>query len=508
MLTSRQEQFTEEWDFVPGAPSQHGPRGEGTAGNYHWWTNIYQVGLVSDVTQASSSWIAQQTLNPDSQVMWSLITLCRNEYPPEVGRYAAMEVNGSPIYSWSYGLWLLDPSFQDVDLELRELVVRCLDHKPLTRPKMETLREVFQRRVRGSASSEEDQEIQRISREIFGDPPPPPTMAPPSFESVVASARAPDSSPSPLAPTVRPPQPPAASTPVAQPPLPPMGPFYASSAEESSRPNPYLFKPLPKPPPLVPPSTGPWQGTSSTRQSGPPASFSAPVAPQLIPKKPVPAPQTTSSRQGVALRPSFPRPTAPVAPQLVPRKPVPAPQTTTARQGGAPPPSFPSSAAPQHIPRKPVPPLRTYRAYVPPTSSPSEQGRTAPPTSSLPAVTQAPAPPQVPMRPGTPIPLAPAQTQLPMGSVPRPGIPIPQQGVARPSSVPTPAAPQNIPRKPVPPTPTYRAYVPPPTQPPPPPLQNPASARPPTRQERIFDEDDVMMETPRDEQPPSRGRMG
>lgn len=49
---NEQEQFTEEWDFVPGAPYW---RDEPTAGNYHWWTNMYQAAHVSNSSQPQAT---------------------------------------------------------------------------------------------------------------------------------------------------------------------------------------------------------------------------------------------------------------------------------------------------------------------------------------------------------------------------------------------------------------------------------------------------------------------
>jgi len=52
------EQFTAEWDWVPGCPRQLGTKDRpyrGTAGEYGWWSNIYQVGLVSFFSNVFSS---------------------------------------------------------------------------------------------------------------------------------------------------------------------------------------------------------------------------------------------------------------------------------------------------------------------------------------------------------------------------------------------------------------------------------------------------------------------
>ncbi|KAL2016727.1 hypothetical protein VTK56DRAFT_3156 [Thermocarpiscus australiensis] len=41
------EQFSEEWDWIDGCPNDAGHIRHGTAGQYGWKTNLYQLGLLT-----------------------------------------------------------------------------------------------------------------------------------------------------------------------------------------------------------------------------------------------------------------------------------------------------------------------------------------------------------------------------------------------------------------------------------------------------------------------------
>ncbi|KAH7627888.1 hypothetical protein B0T09DRAFT_359213 [Sordaria sp. MPI-SDFR-AT-0083] len=117
------EQFTEEWDHV----KEGGPRESGatTAGNYNWWTNLYQVGII----------------------MYSLIQLCEFETSP-VPNYAAIRYpDGSEREVWGYGMGLLVSQYSNLDFDLVNAVAACLCHDPADRPDMHDLERLTERKV-------------------------------------------------------------------------------------------------------------------------------------------------------------------------------------------------------------------------------------------------------------------------------------------------------------------------------------------------------------------------
>ncbi|KAK4443352.1 kinase-like domain-containing protein [Podospora aff. communis PSN243] len=155
------EQFTSEWDFI--GDELVPPANTSVAGQYNWRTNLWQVG----------------------QAMWSLIT---HHYPPAhgprvkpvqrdraTGRWSIvhsvpvgnLDARGGMPRSgvrtrsgpaWSWGAFMLDTTMADgvtqrmfhgTDLELRELVMRCMMDDPLDRPDMEELQGIFERKLRG-----------------------------------------------------------------------------------------------------------------------------------------------------------------------------------------------------------------------------------------------------------------------------------------------------------------------------------------------------------------------
>ncbi|KAL1860493.1 hypothetical protein VTK73DRAFT_7294 [Phialemonium thermophilum] len=145
--------------------------------------------------------------------MWCLITRCHLQFPPVARPYQACfskaaVPSGQQAQEWSYGTWLLDAKYDSVDPELRELVVRCMNHRPLARPSFDELAEVFERRLPRQTGAEDaapgqaapaasglDSPLseQEFCRKFFGEPlaagttdwhkaPPPGSEAPPRDE--------------------------------------------------------------------------------------------------------------------------------------------------------------------------------------------------------------------------------------------------------------------------------------------------------------------------------------
>lgn len=148
------EQFTEEWEYEASIDLAHLQQEE-TAGNYQWWSNLYQVG-----------WI-----------MWSLMTHAYPTVPPTMDSYDyLMEDLPNGIYGQNYlvqgltyGGQLMSPEFNQYDLELRQLVMRLLDHTPEQRPKMPFLEQLLRERARRRELSvrEPDAEFIQAMQDIF-----------------------------------------------------------------------------------------------------------------------------------------------------------------------------------------------------------------------------------------------------------------------------------------------------------------------------------------------------
>ncbi|KUI59154.1 hypothetical protein VP1G_06390 [Cytospora mali] len=146
------EQFTPEWDYEASKGLYDLSR-EQTAGNYQWWTNLFQVGYV----------------------MFCLITQCSPPTPPVAKPYSYPAEDGSNdiLTGYTYGMILYAGEYRSVDRRLRDLVVRCLDHNAMERPEMSYLELVIDANVgrMDLRGRESDEELTRNARRIFGEPP-------------------------------------------------------------------------------------------------------------------------------------------------------------------------------------------------------------------------------------------------------------------------------------------------------------------------------------------------
>ncbi|KAK3898953.1 hypothetical protein C8A05DRAFT_18538 [Staphylotrichum tortipilum] len=141
------EHFSQEWDHIEDTPWE---AQAATAGNFSWWTNLYQI-------------------------MWSLITLHHPEYPPVVEQLQLTHPDGSVTTEWTYGGYLLSPRFAATSSALRNLVALCLVDNPNRRPAMSTLEETIERHVRGDGfESDQDRAAKEWAGQLFGGAPPPP----------------------------------------------------------------------------------------------------------------------------------------------------------------------------------------------------------------------------------------------------------------------------------------------------------------------------------------------
>lgn len=124
-----------------------------------------------------------------AQVMWTLISLCHLECPPEPEPYWETDDDGTFKEFWSYGTYLLEDKFNVFDRELRGLVVACMKHNPTERPSMAEIDAIMERQVRNRpAAAEEDARVKLFCQAMFGDPGPPvPGASEPSTATATAS---------------------------------------------------------------------------------------------------------------------------------------------------------------------------------------------------------------------------------------------------------------------------------------------------------------------------------
>ncbi|KAK4444726.1 kinase-like domain-containing protein [Podospora aff. communis PSN243] len=168
------EQFTEEWDYIG---EDVPPAGTKIAGQFGWKTNLWQAG----------------------QTMWRLISQRQPAYcgpyieavtqDPATGRWSAVPPQqvaaAGPNVKWTWGGYMLENSrgpllFRQTDMDLRELVMRCMMDDPYDRPEMEELQEIIDRKVRGpwtGTQSDAGMRKHKQTEMLFtgpADPPPKP----------------------------------------------------------------------------------------------------------------------------------------------------------------------------------------------------------------------------------------------------------------------------------------------------------------------------------------------
>ncbi|KAK4447935.1 hypothetical protein QBC34DRAFT_495764 [Podospora aff. communis PSN243] len=147
------EQFSHEWDYAKTIPSEAG-LGLEIAGNYNWWTNLYQI----------------------AQVMCQVITLGSSAAPPELIKVELIDVarsNTQTTKEYSYGGVLADEKFEDIDVILRHLVARCMIPNPKKRPSMEEIESVLKKRCRQVSSeplNPKEQGIYKYAKDLLEGP--------------------------------------------------------------------------------------------------------------------------------------------------------------------------------------------------------------------------------------------------------------------------------------------------------------------------------------------------
>lgn len=143
------EQFTEEWDHFKDNPRDSGAK---VAGNYNWWTNLYQLGIV----------------------MYGLITLHEFEAGP-IPTFAEIRYpDRSRKEVWGYGMDLLHCPYSNFDFDLVNVVAACLCHDPADRPDMHDLERLIESKVGAQpVDGHGSQFVREWGRKYFEGVPPP-----------------------------------------------------------------------------------------------------------------------------------------------------------------------------------------------------------------------------------------------------------------------------------------------------------------------------------------------
>ncbi|CAP62227.1 uncharacterized protein PODANS_5_11883 [Podospora anserina S mat+] len=149
---NRKEQFSEEWDYINGNPRTIKSE---TAGNFNWWTNLYQIALV----------------------IWQMVSLCHAELPPSPEKMTIKMLDGTETTAYGFGGYILnDKKFKHIDRDLRELINQCMLHVPAMRPTMEQLENLLRSKtnIQGvDPQNQEQVEAQRYCEWLFRETPAP-----------------------------------------------------------------------------------------------------------------------------------------------------------------------------------------------------------------------------------------------------------------------------------------------------------------------------------------------
>ncbi|KAK0660139.1 hypothetical protein QBC41DRAFT_41867 [Cercophora samala] len=140
------EQLTEEWDYLNGNPMT--VKSE-TAGNFNWWTNLYQIAII----------------------MWQMVALCHQECPPVVEQVKIKMLDGTEATEYGFGGFILNnKKFKHIDRDLRELINQCMLHVPAKRPTMEQLENILEAKTKRQgvdANNQEEVEAQDYCEWLF-----------------------------------------------------------------------------------------------------------------------------------------------------------------------------------------------------------------------------------------------------------------------------------------------------------------------------------------------------
>ncbi|KAI8952102.1 kinase-like domain-containing protein [Xylaria longipes] len=143
------EQFCADWDYIP--RDRNLIQDHPIAGNYHWHTNVWGVGMI----------------------MECLVTLCYPLIPP-TPTHSAISPPQSKARYWTYGAHVAAEQYDHVDKDIRSIILRCQANFPEDRPRLETLEEFILDRAYRDYAGESDEEVLGWMNKILFEPPSPP----------------------------------------------------------------------------------------------------------------------------------------------------------------------------------------------------------------------------------------------------------------------------------------------------------------------------------------------
>ncbi|KAI2636102.1 kinase-like domain-containing protein [Xylaria nigripes] len=153
------EQFCADWDYIYRGwdlISTHP-----IAGNYHWHTNVWGVGLI----------------------MECLVTLCHPLIPPYPQKATIMPPQGKEKY-WSYGAHLSPKKYRHVDPGILSVIQRCQANMPADRPSLQALESFVVSNIDKAYPGESDDMVQFWMYKILNEPVPlRPIFQPPKPEA-------------------------------------------------------------------------------------------------------------------------------------------------------------------------------------------------------------------------------------------------------------------------------------------------------------------------------------
>ncbi|KAI0139445.1 kinase-like domain-containing protein [Hypoxylon sp. NC0597] len=205
------EQFSHNWDFIPGIPDGDDLANSDVAGYYGPHTNIWGIALTMWVLITKyHPPMPPQPQAPEEVVEAAAEYLSANPTTEETSDAYTKVLNNLKFPPISYCALLWDSSIHDydyIDKDLRRTIYECLYHRPNDRPTLSVLLEQATQKASATFDNETDQDIREWVHRWLYEPAPAPAPPPPPPPSPASSP--PAAPPAPPEPPTQPPVPPA-----------------------------------------------------------------------------------------------------------------------------------------------------------------------------------------------------------------------------------------------------------------------------------------------------------